>query len=365
MSVTRAEPAVVVEQSRALMGTRMSIHVAVPPAEAAAAGAAIAGALAWLAALSDQLTRFSDESELGALNRAAGTWCPVSGALFSVVAEAVTAARATDGLFDPGLLPLLEALGYDRDYDAIEHRETSPCPVAAEALASAGRWRAIQLDAERLRIALPAGLRLDLGGIAKGWAADAVRARHLARYDNVLIDAGGDMRAYGGPRPGEPWAVGIGNPRAREAGTPEDHVAVVTLRHGGIATSGAAGRWWLRGGARQHHLLDPRTGRPMSLWLDPTDDRPDGPPLVATATALAPTAAQAEVAAKVALLRGYPEALHQVERAWEAARDDEAAPYGDARVALLLVLGDGTVACSANIRDYLWRVGGGGQLWLE
>jgi thiamine biosynthesis lipoprotein len=365
MSASRAEPAVVVEQSRALMGTRMSIHVAVPPPEAAAAGAAVEGALEWLAALSDQLTRFADASELAALNRAAGEWCPVSGTLFSVVAESVAAARATEGLFDPGLLPLLEALGYDRDYDEIEHRETSPSLAAADALAPSGRWRAIQLDAERLRIVLPEGLRLDLGGIAKGWAADAVRARHLARYDNVLIDAGGDMRAYGGPRPGEAWAVGIGNPLARGAGTPEAHIAVVTLRHGGIATSGATGRWWLRGGERQHHLLDPRTGRPVPLWLDTTDDKPDCPPLLATATALAPTAAQAEVAAKVALLRGYPEALRQVERAWEAARDEEAAPYGDARVALLLVLGDGTVACSGNIRDYLWRIGGGGNLWLD
>jgi thiamine biosynthesis lipoprotein len=140
---------------------------------------------------------------------------------------------------------------------------------------------------------------------------------------------------------------------------------VVTLRHGGIATSGAAGRWWLRNGERQHHLLDPRTGRPVPLWIDATDDQPGGTPLIATATALAPTAAQAEVAAKVALLRGYPDALRRVERAWETARDEEVAPYGDGRVALLMILGNGVVECSANIQEYLWRVGGGGNLWLD
>jgi FAD:protein FMN transferase len=367
---------VTVEQGRRIMATPMSIHVAVPPDEAGTANAAIMRGMAWLDGLSDRLTRFSQESELSQLNASAGTWCAVSGTLFAVVAESVAAARATDGLFDPALLPLLEALGYDRDYGEIKHREIDEIDEIDEPGEARGepfvasRWRGIELDARRLRILLPAGARLDLGGIAKGWAADVVLARYFRQYDNVLINAGGDMRAQGGPKRGEPWPIGIGNPLAppddETTGESSEHAAVLTMRYGGVATSGANWRWWYRNGARQHHLLDPRTGRPMDLWIDASDnERKDVSSLIASVTALAPTAAHAEVAAKVALLRGYPDALRAVEQSWDAGRAADAVPYGDAAVALLVILGNGTVVCSANIYEFLSHVGGGGDLWLD
>lgn len=363
---------VVVEQTRRIMATRMSIHVAVPPENAGTANAAIMRGMAWLDALSDRLTRFSAESELAHLNAAAGSWHAVSGTLFAVVAEGIAAARATSGLFDPALLPLLEATGYDRDYDEIEHRETRQTASRDSGAFVAGSWREIELDAQRLRVRLPEGARLDLGGIAKGWAADAALTRFFAGYDNVLINAGGDMRAKGGAKPDEPWAIGIGNPLATSADVAaktNENAAVLSLRSGGIATSGASGRWWYRNGRRQHHLLDPRTGQPIPLWIDASDSRDgapdDAPPLIATVTALASTAAHAEVAAKVALLRGYPVALQSVEDAWDAAHLEDVEPYGDGAVALLLILGDGRIVCSANIHEYLEQVGGGGDLWLD
>jgi thiamine biosynthesis lipoprotein len=356
----------VVEQTRRIMATRMSIHISVPPHAAGLANAAIARAMAWLETLSNRITRFSADSELARLNDSAGEWHPVSGLLFTLIAESIAAARATNGLFDPALLPLLEALGYDRDYDDIEHRETGQRDAAPFV---AGRWRDIELDASRLRVLLPPGVRLDLGGIAKGWAADAVLARHLSAYDNTLINAGGDMRARGGAQPDEPWAVGIGNPLTASDDEPSENsepAAVLTLGRGGLATSGATGRWWIQNGVRQHHLLDPRTGRPIPLWIDARDRDPqsDASSLIATATALAATAAHAEVAAKVALLRGYPAAIQQIESAWDASRAQEAAAYGDAGIALLLILGDGRIVCSANLHEFLSIVGGGGDVWL-
>jgi thiamine biosynthesis lipoprotein len=334
------------------------------------ANAAIMRGMAWLEALSDRLTRFSQESELARLNASAGAWCAVSGTLFAVVAEGVAAARATDGLFDPALLPLLEAIGYDRDYSQIKHREIGEVSKARGESFVAGTWRGIELDARRLRILLPEGVRLDLGGIAKGWAADAVLERYFRQYDNVLINAGGDMRAQGGPKPGEPWPIGIGNPLAppddETTGESTEQAVILTMGHGGIATSGANWRWWYRDGERQHHLLDPRTARPMDLWIDASDnEREDISSLIASVTALAPTTAHAEVAAKVALLRGYPDALTQVERSWDASRVADAIPYGDEAVALLIILGNGAVICSANIHEVLSHVGGGGDLWLD
>jgi len=366
-------PWVTVEQTRRIMASPISIHIAVPPDEEGTANAAIMRGMAWLEALSDRLTRFSQESELARLNASAGAWCAVSGTLFAVVDESVAAARATDGLFDPALLPLLEASGYDRDFGEIKYRETAGTGEIGEARGEAliaGSWRKIELDARRLRVLLPAGTRLDLGGIAKGWAADIVLARYFRQYDNVLINAGGDVRAQGGPKPGELWPIGIGNPLAPPddgtTGESSESAAVLTMGCGGIATSGASQRWWYHNGERQHHLLDPRTGRPMDLWIDESDNKRAAPSgLIASATAIAPTAAHAEVAAKVALLRGYPDALTQVEQSWDASRVADAVPYGDGAVALLLILGNGSIVCSANIHEFLSHIGGGGDLWLD
>jgi thiamine biosynthesis lipoprotein len=138
---------------------------------------------------------------------------------------------------------------------------------------------------------------------------------------------------------------------------------VLTLGQGGLATSGATTRWWRHGGRRQHHLIDPRTGQPASIWIDPSDDEVDAP-LLAAATALAPTAAHAEVAAKVAVLRGYPDALHLVAEAWDA-RANRTDVYGNANVALMLILGTGDVATSAQLQNYLATLGGGGEIWVD
>jgi thiamine biosynthesis lipoprotein len=359
-----------VEQSARIMATPIGVHVAAPAGEEARAHGAIDACMAWMREVDERLSRFAPESELSRLNAAAGTWRSVSATLFEVVAQSVAAAEASAGLFDPALLPVLEALGYDRDFKQIAYQE-APGSANAPVANAAGSWRGIELDRARRRIRLPAGTRLDLGGIAKGWAADVALDRCFADIANVLIDVGGDVRARGGARAGELWAIGIGDGRDRPE-TPADEErlsAVVTLGRGGLATSGATWRWWYRAGERQHHLIDPRTGRPARVWIDAADGDPAAAPLIASASALAPTAAHAEVAAKVALLRGYPQALGLVDAAWQAARvydeHNTVDAYGDASVALILVLGNGAVACSANLRDYLATLGGGGDVWVN
>ncbi len=352
-----------VEQQTRIMATEVSVHLAVAPEEEASARAALASCLAWLREVERRLTRFNAESELSQLNSQAGRWCAVSALLFAAVQEALAAARASDGLFDPALLPHLEALGYDRDFSLLARSSAETTPGDMQVTLPAGQWREIKLDAKARRIRLPPATRLDLGGIAKGWAADRVIKRLLPHVANVLVNVGGDMRMRGGPQPGETWAVGISN--HSDEGNPGSakHHAIITFGHGGLATSGATRRWWYHRGGRQHHLLDPRTGRPVPLWMgdeDAASSEADAGRLIATATALAPTAARAEVAAKVALLRGYPDALHAVEHAWAG----DAQLKVDKGVALLLVLGTGEVVVTANMEAYLDTCGGGGTLWL-
>ncbi len=399
---TATESQVMLTRHAAMMGTRVSLHVTASATATNEADAALDACLDWLRLVERCLTRFDQSSELCQLNAAAGTWRAASDILFTVTEVALAAAAATDGLFDPCLLPLLEAYGYDRDFAQFAYDESLSGVAAPEVAlvtpgATPGAWRDVRLDRDRQRIRLPEGVRLDFGGIAKGWAADEAIERFFGTFLGALVNLGGDMRASGTTPDGTPWPLGIGDPRAMGASTrksaldevpsetppdeaEEQHLAVLTLGRGGLATSGAAARWWLQRGAVRHHVLDPRTGRPADIWTSPrgvaADVRADRF-VIASASALAPTAAAAEVAAKVALLRGYPAALRAVDDAWDehlARRGagntaptvrSNSSGFSDSATALLLVRGDGQVICSKNMRAYLATCGEGGELWLS
>ncbi len=356
---------VLVAESARIMATEISVQLAAPPDQEAAARAAAQDCMTFFTEVDERLSRFKPESELSRLNRAAGQWFRASELLFSCVEQALEAARSTGGLFDPTLLRAIETLGYDRDFAEIARREAPAHPApdpARSSTCATGGWRAIALDRTQRRIRLPVGAGLDLGGIAKGWAADLAFARYCDAFPGALINLGGDLRLHGGPQPGQAWSVGIRDPRDELLPGEPRYAAVITFSRGGLATSGSLSRWWLRGGQRQHHLLDPRTGQPMRLWIAGEEDAEDNARLIATATALAPTATQAEIAAKVALLHGYPAALRSVERAWGqpdalqwAGQEGPQHPLSpvDANVALLLTFGDGEVVLSRNMRRYL------------
>ncbi|GAC1451393.1 MAG: hypothetical protein PVSMB4_11200 [Ktedonobacterales bacterium] len=166
--------------------------------------------------------------------------------------------------------------------------------------------------------------------------------RYLDGFAAYLVDLGGDLRLRGGPAEGQPWLVGIEAPGETQAHAPrgEDapaphYVAGFELGGGAVATSGDARRWWVHAGRRMHHLIDPRTGQPAAVT---------GPGARAlTFTALAATACQADVLAKVGFLLGHPAGLALLDRGTEAAG--------------LCVLEDGEPVGSRNLEAYLaaWR----------
>ncbi len=367
MAMTAGEHILIRRVAR-MMATDVDVQLAVDPAQRDEAERTADACMAWMGEVASALTRFDAQSELSRLNAAGGTWFAASELLYACVERALAAARATDGLFDPALLPQMLAWGYDRDFAEIAHREIATDGGVASAAdrgsapelhgglaAAGGAWRGIELDAEERRIRLPKGVRLDLGGIAKGWAADVALDLHCANVESALINVGGDLRLRGGPRVGGGWSVGIRDPRGENEviGLYPD-LAAITFSRGGLATSGAVRRWWLRAGTRVHHLLDPRTGAPAHVWTGESGATDaEGYPLIATVTALARTAARAEVAAKVALLRGYPACLRAVESAWEAPGPAGSAESMDAGVALVLVLASGELLTSRNIGAWL------------
>lgn len=249
--------------------------------------AALPLAEALLRGLQGGLSRFDPESELCRLNRDAREVVPVSRPLALALDAAARAHDISGGLVDVTVLPALEAAGYRGSRVGIEPADLRAALAAAPARrpATPGITRAFEVDLERATVQRPSGLRFDLGGIGKGLAAD-LAGRQLGPALAWVADCGGDVR-IGGRAP-EPRQVQVGDPFSTGS------CRSFELRAGAVATSGLRTRVWTQGDGYAHHLIDPASGTPA--WTG-----------VAQATALAPTAVEAEVLAKTALLLG-PEA---------------------------------------------------------
>jgi thiamine biosynthesis lipoprotein len=162
---------------------------------------------------------------------------------------ALRAREATNGRFDPTVLPALAAAGYDRSFDQLEVR--APRPLTD--------WRAgARIEVDGVAVRLERGAAVDLGGIGKGYAAERAVAAIRDAWPAARgagVDLGGDLALWGVPEPGTPWRVRVADPRGGSAGT------IVVHGGGGIATSGRDVR---RFGPERtlHHLIDPATGAP-------------------------------------------------------------------------------------------------------
>lgn len=229
-----------------------------------------------------RLSRFRPDSELCALNRRDAGTVRVSPLMADVLAQALRLYRLTEGLFDPAILPDLERAGYDRSFEMIAVTDGLVANGSQGPCASIGQLR---LDPSRCLVAMPAGMRLDLGGIGKGYTVD-LAARLLEPAANFLIDAGGDIYASGNGPDGDGWVAGIADPFGLLG-----NIAIVRLRNEALATSTTAVRHWRRGGRELHHLINPRTGEPSRSG-------------VVSASVIAPCATEADVFAKAALLLG-------------------------------------------------------------
>jgi thiamine biosynthesis lipoprotein len=229
-----------------------------------------------------RFSRFRADSELSLLNARAGEDTAVSPQLLQIIERAIYFHRLTGGVFDPAILPDLEAAGYDRSFELV-----SPT-AAALAARHAPRHASIadvRIDRQRRALTAPRDVRIDLGGIGKGHAVDAA-AHALTPARDFMINAGGDIFASGNSSEGHGWPVAVSDPADEQR-----DLDVVILRDEAIATSTIARRRWQRGDAWHTHIIDPRTG--LSVDND-----------VVSVSVIAPTATEADVFAKTALLLG-------------------------------------------------------------
>jgi thiamine biosynthesis lipoprotein len=236
------------------MGTTWSVKLVAPPtANAEALTAMVQRQLDVVVA---QMSPWERGSDLSHYNRAAaGTWTALPAAFAQVLACALDVAGRTGGAFDPTLGALVALWGFGpRPFSG-----APPEPAAiAQARETAG-WRRVVLDGDRLL--QPGGLRLDLNGVAKGFAVDQVAsALDRAGARSYLVEVGGELRGTGAKPDGQPWWVELERP----PGVGEGPRTLVALHGLSVATSGDYRRFFEHDGRRYAHTLDPATAAPVA-----------------------------------------------------------------------------------------------------
>ena len=245
------------------------------------------GALAAIVDLERRWSRFLPDSELSAMNAHAGRPVIVSAATFDLVARAVAGWSETDGRFDPTVHDAVVAAGYDRTFAEIGIApDSGAVPVPGPA--------SIDLDPALSAVTLPPHVRLDLGGIGKGAAADLASAEVMRRgAAGVCLSIGGDVRVRGASPFGASWPLTLP--------TAGGDTRSIELVDGAACTSTTTRRTWRTTTGSAHHLIDPSTGRPADSDL-------------ATATVCASRAADAEILTKSAIVQGAPGAIAELTR---------------------------------------------------
>jgi len=259
------------------MGTLVRIVLYAP--SAAVANAAAEAAFARVGALDEALSDYRDSSELMRLSRrSGGGWVAVSDDLFRVLRSAQGIARDSDGAFDVTVGPLSVLWRHAR-----RRSELPAADHLAAARALVGRDK-LELDERRRMVRLlQPGMQLDLGGIAKGFAADEA-AMTLVQHGvaSALIAAGGDIVATQAPPGREGWRVAVASLDGAD-GTPAGYL---TLRHAAVSTSGDSEQFVVLGGVRYSHIFNPRTGLALTGHSSVTILAPDGTTSDGLATAV-------------------------------------------------------------------------------
>jgi len=274
------------------MGTAISVELWCDDAgEGAAAAEAV---MCEMHRIDRLMSPHKPTSELSRINReAAAQAVPLGAEMLQLLQRALAFSRLTHGAFDISYA----AAGHLYDYRA----GTAPDSAALRAAQAAIGWQYLDLDlrAGTLRFGRP-GMRIDLGGFAKGHAVDRAAALLQQRgVQHAYIAAGGDSRVIGDRR-GRPWTIAIRNPRVAAAGAAgslgaagaagamgmgasagagpqaDAVVAVLPLEDTAISTSGDYERCFVRDGVRHHHLIDPATGRSATRLRSATVLAPDG-----------------------------------------------------------------------------------------
>ena len=242
------------------MGTQYIVTVVGESARREAALRQVISAM--LVDINAVMSTYDPDSEISRFNAHESTaWLVASPALHAVVATALDVARRSGGAFDITVAPLVDLWGFG---PAGPRTEVPEPPAISELLPQIGIEKiALRSAPPALRKAHPA-VRIDLSGIAKGYAVDQIAAMLEEQgIDNYLVDIGGELRGRGFNARGQRWQIGIENP----ATDGRDIAQTISLHDLSLAGSGNYRNYFELDGIRYGHTIDPRTGRPTQHAL--------------------------------------------------------------------------------------------------
>lgn len=214
-----------------------------------------------LAEINRSMSTYDPESEISRFNRNArvDTPFPVSGDFLEVVSAGLRLFKLTEGAWDATVNPLVNLWGFGSRSD--EQRVPDDEEIAA-LLPTVG-FQHIAVSEDGFLVKRIPGITLDLASIAKGYGVDQIaREVEAAGYRDYIVEIGGEIFAAGRRPDGGKWRIGINRPRPGAA--PGDVYRVVTLENQGFATSGDYRNFFMAGGKRYSHVIDPRTGRAVT-----------------------------------------------------------------------------------------------------
>ena len=280
--VPHAARAAWMERTEAIMGTRVYVQLwADDPVKGKAAIDAVMAEMHRIDAL---MSHYKPDSQLSQINAHANSGpVQVDKELFDLIKLSTHYSQITEGAFDI----TYASVGYLYDYRQHIHPTQEQIRKALPAV----NWRNRLLDEEHhsVRFEHP-GMRIDLGGIGKGYAVDrGVQILRTRGIQHAVVTAGGDSRIIG-DHMGRPWLVAIRHPD-----NPQKVVMRIPLSDAAMSTSGDYERYFDEKGVRYHHIIDPRTGHSASK--------------VRSATVLAPTATQTDGMSKTAFVLGPEKAM--------------------------------------------------------
>jgi FAD:protein FMN transferase len=266
-----------------IMGTRITVELWSD--DNAKGEHAIDAVLEEMRHIDESMSTYKPTSEVSLVNaRAAAGPMRISKELFDLLTTAKEYSLITDGAFDI----TYASVGYMYDFRKHIHPDESQIDKALPAV----NFRHVMLDPKKQTVQFSqAGVRIDLGGIAKGYSVDrGIEALKSLGFTRAYVSAGGDSRIIG-DRFGKPWMVGIRDPRKGEGSV----ITKIPLADAAISTSGDYERFFEEDGVRYHHIIDPRTGHSASK--------------VRSATVIGPTATRTDGLSKTAFVLGPERAM--------------------------------------------------------
>ena len=205
------------------------------------------------------MSTYLPDSEVSRINRAAGkTAVPVSRELEEVLRVGIYWSEQSKGAFDITVEPLVQLWDFDGE------KEIIPSENTIRKTASLVDYRNIEIKDHTVRLK-NAGMAINVGGLAKGYAVDRAISILRSKVWSGIVNAGGDLYAFGQKSKNTPWNIGLQHPRKSQG-----LLAAFAVNNQAIATSGDYQRYFIKDDVRYHHIFDPQTGKPARLMISAT-----------------------------------------------------------------------------------------------